>query len=68
MASEDLFQHEFSEEQDLELEQVMETEAVDAGETEEPTEVLEETEENVPQEDATEKVFDKPGELWFLLN
>ncbi|KAH8291283.1 hypothetical protein KR054_010353 [Drosophila jambulina] len=60
MASEDLFEHEFSEEQDLELEQVMETEAVDLGETEEPTEVLEESEEDPAKEAATEKTADKP--------
>ncbi|KAH8253778.1 hypothetical protein KR032_006854 [Drosophila birchii] len=60
MASEDLFEHEFSEEQDLEPEQVMETEAVEQGATEEPTEVLEESEENPPKEAATEKPSDKP--------
>ncbi|XP_017027561.1 DNA polymerase epsilon subunit 4 [Drosophila kikkawai] len=60
MASEDLFQHEFSEEQDLELGQVMETEAVEQVEADEPTEVIEDSEENPPKEAATEKATDKP--------
>ncbi|XP_016987458.1 DNA polymerase epsilon subunit 4 [Drosophila rhopaloa] len=56
MASEDLF--EFSE--DLDLEQAMETEAEEPGETEEPSEVIEETPENPPTEATTEPVADKP--------
>ncbi|KAH8401511.1 hypothetical protein KR009_006018 [Drosophila setifemur] len=62
MASEDLFPPEFSEEQDLELEQAMVMETEEAGETEEPAENVEETEneENPPEENGTEKVADKP--------
>ncbi|KAH8257999.1 hypothetical protein KR038_003894 [Drosophila bunnanda] len=61
MASEDLFEHEFSEEQELELEQVMETETVDQGETDEPTEMIEESEENPRKEDPAENALDKPA-------
>jgi len=64
MASEDLFENEFSEEQDLELQQAMETEAEEAGEAKETPEVIEETPENPPAESATESVADKPRKLW----
>ncbi|XP_017078859.1 DNA polymerase epsilon subunit 4 [Drosophila eugracilis] len=60
MASEDIFEHELSEKQDLEMEQVMETDAEEACETEEPSEVIEETPENPSTESVTERVDDKP--------
>ncbi|XP_017110527.1 DNA polymerase epsilon subunit 4 isoform X2 [Drosophila elegans] len=60
MASEDLFAHEFSEEHDLELEQAMETEADEPGETEEPPEVVDETPDSPPEETTTEPHADKP--------
>ncbi|XP_016953527.1 DNA polymerase epsilon subunit 4 [Drosophila biarmipes] len=59
MASEDLFEHEFSEEQDLELQQAMETEAEEAEEDKESSEVIEETPGNL-EESATKAVADKP--------
>ncbi|XP_017008035.2 DNA polymerase epsilon subunit 4 [Drosophila takahashii] len=60
MASEDLFENEFSEEADLEIQQAMETEAEEPGEDKETSEVIEETPENPPAESATEPVADKP--------
>ncbi|XP_017054074.1 DNA polymerase epsilon subunit 4 [Drosophila ficusphila] len=60
MASEDLFEHEFSEEQDLQHQQAMETEEAEPPETEEPSEVIEETPENPPEEPTTEPVAEKP--------
>ncbi|XP_052840999.1 DNA polymerase epsilon subunit 4 isoform X2 [Drosophila gunungcola] len=60
MASENLFAHEFSEEHDLELEQAMETEADEPGETEEPPEVVDETPDSPPEESTTEPLADKP--------
>ncbi|KAH8321668.1 hypothetical protein KR074_011395 [Drosophila pseudoananassae] len=63
MASEDLFPQELTEEQDLELEQAMETEPVDSEQTEEPPEELEaeETEKEFPSENGTDSTTDKPA-------
>ncbi|KAH8350179.1 hypothetical protein KR067_004253 [Drosophila pandora] len=63
MASEDLFPQELSEEQDLELEQAMETEPVDSEPTEEPPEELdaEETEKDPPSENGNENTVEKPA-------
>ncbi|EDV55598.1 DNA polymerase epsilon subunit 4 [Drosophila erecta] len=60
MASEDLFEHEFSEEQDLELQQAMETEAEELGETEEPLDITEEAPESPEAEAPAEPIADRP--------
>ncbi|EDW92130.1 DNA polymerase epsilon subunit 4 [Drosophila yakuba] len=60
MASEDLFEHEFSEEQGLELQQAMETEAEELGETEEPLDITEDPPENPDAEFPAEPIADKP--------
>lgn len=69
MASEDLFPQELTEEQDLELEQAMETEPVDSEHTDEPPEELEaeDTEKDSPTENGTENTDDKPGWLEVLI-
>ncbi|EDW35974.1 GL17544 [Drosophila persimilis] len=52
MASEDIFQTEYSEEPELEVEQRMETEPLDAAEAEDETEDVNPTEETTPPENA----------------
>jgi len=63
MASEELFEAEFSEEQDLEHQQAMETEEAELAETEEPLEITEESPDNPEAESTTEQLTEKPGKL-----
>eukprot|EP00099_Drosophila_melanogaster_P003394 NP_001163253.1 Mesoderm-expressed 4, isoform B [Drosophila melanogaster] len=60
MASEELFEAEFSEEQDLEHQQAMETEEAELAETEEPLEITEESPDNPEAESTTEQLTEKP--------